>query len=87
MKRYLYVILWILLLTSTTGAVVKRAGWSYSGTVTFTLKEPVTLKVYHDPEKAFPYEGKPEETPIFSRPVEAGKYLLTLEGYYYMETE
>ena len=80
MKYTLIVILSLLCLGAT-----QRAGWSYSGTVTFKTTEASRMLLYHNPESAFPYEGKPDEAPIFERDVPAGKYVLTVEGYYYLD--
>jgi hypothetical protein len=85
MKKIFYGLLAFVL---CVGAATQRAGWSYSGSNTFKTSKPTTVRLYHNPSTSFPYDGKPEnENPIFIMELEPGNYVLTIEGYYYMELE
>jgi hypothetical protein len=64
-----------------------RAGWSYSSQITFKIKEPSQVTLYHDPESPHPYEGAPDEAPIFDKKLGPGKYMLTIEGYYHLDVK
>jgi hypothetical protein len=69
------------------GATTQRAGWSYSGSNTFTIKEDATIRLYHDPSRSQPYENLEGEHAMYEKRLKAGKYVLTIEGYYFMELE
>jgi len=83
MKKFLLLFCCLFLI----GATTQRAGWSYSGTVKFTLKEACTVILFHDEKRAFPYEDVSKETPIAKMALKPGNYMLTVEGYYFMELE
>jgi hypothetical protein len=76
-----------LLILFCIGAKTQRAGWSYSSKVVFKLTEDAQVTLYHDPERSSPYEGAPEDAPIFDKDLESGKYMLTVEGYYHMDVK
>lgn len=66
------------------GFSVYKAGWSYSGSNTFTLKQESTVYLYHNKNRSTPY-FKSEGNPYYIKNLKSGKYVLTIEGYYFME--
>ena len=81
------IILALLAFIICVAAATQRAGWSYSGQNTFTLKRDANVWLYHDPKRSSPYETLEDEHAIFEKRLEAGKYVLTIEGYYYLKAK
>jgi hypothetical protein len=81
--KYLAVIILCLLCLGATF----RSGWSYSGQIRFKLNEDVEAILYHIPDSPHPYGpiAPDDEKPFHTQKLDKGVYLLTVEGYYYLD--
>ena len=66
------------------GATI-RTGWSYSGQIQFRITEPQNMTLYHDANKPFAYESIENEKPYYTRHLDKGEYVLTIQGYYFLD--
>jgi hypothetical protein len=80
MKNIALILLGLLLVGATV-----RTGWSYSGQIQFRISEPQTMTLYHDPDRHQAYESIDGDSPYYTRNLDKGEYVLTIQGYYFMD--